>query len=59
MGYTPYKVTHASDNFDQLYDYAVELIKKGHAFVCNETKDIIKKKRSEGLPSVNRDRPIE
>lgn len=25
-GYTPYKVTYASDYFDQLYAWAVELI---------------------------------
>lgn len=27
-------VRYASDYFDQLHDYAVELIKAGHAFVC-------------------------
>ncbi|GCC41247.1 hypothetical protein chiPu_0024999, partial [Chiloscyllium punctatum] len=27
LGYKPYAVTHASDYFDQLYDWAVELIK--------------------------------
>lgn len=26
VGYTPYAVTHASDNFQQLYDWAEELI---------------------------------
>lgn len=59
MGYEPFKVTHASDNFDKLYDFAVILIKNGHAFVCDETKDEMKHKRSEGLPSRNRDRPVE
>ncbi len=30
---------YASDYFDQLYNYAVELIKKGKAFVCDLTPD--------------------
>lgn len=38
MGYEPWKITHASDNFGYLYDYAVQLIKQGNAFVCSETK---------------------
>jgi glutaminyl-tRNA synthetase len=45
MGYEPWKITHASDNFQQLYDYAVQLIKQGDAFVCSETADEIKRKR--------------
>lgn len=39
MGYKPMTITHASDNFDQLYEYAVQLIKSGNAFICSETKD--------------------
>ena len=27
-GFKPYKITHASDHFDKLYNYAVELIKR-------------------------------
>jgi glutaminyl-tRNA synthetase len=38
MGYNPWKITHASDNFQQLYEFAVKLIRDGNAFVCNETK---------------------
>ena len=30
-GFKPYKVTHSSDSFQQLYDLAVELIKR---WVC-------------------------
>ena len=33
LGYKPWKITHDSDNFQQLYDYAVQLIKNGKAFV--------------------------
>uniref|UniRef100_A0A3Q2E2Q1 Glutamine--tRNA ligase n=1 Tax=Cyprinodon variegatus TaxID=28743 RepID=A0A3Q2E2Q1_CYPVA len=36
LGYTPYQVTHASDNFQKLYDLAVDLIRRGHAYVCHQ-----------------------
>ncbi|XP_014245016.1 probable glutamine--tRNA ligase [Cimex lectularius] len=42
LGYKPYKITHSSDYFDQLYNWAVELIKKGHAYVCHQKQDEIK-----------------
>ncbi len=35
----------ASDYFDKLYDYAVELIKKGKAYVCHLTSDEIREYR--------------
>ncbi len=59
MGYEPWKVTHSSDNFEQLYQFAVQLIKQGDAFVCSESAEEMRKKRGEGLPSKDRDRPIE
>lgn len=34
LGYKPFKVTHASDYFQELYDLAVKLIKKDKAYVC-------------------------
>ena len=34
MGYTPYKITYASDYFDQLLEYAKQLIHQGDAYVC-------------------------
>lgn len=37
MGYEPWKITHASDCFEQLYHFAIKLIKQGDAFVCSET----------------------
>ena len=36
LGHRPYKVTFASDYFPQLYQYAVELIRHGHAYVCHQ-----------------------
>jgi len=40
---------YASDYFQQLYDWAIELIKKGKAFVCDLTPDQIREYR--GTPS--------
>ena len=59
MGYEPWKVTHASDNFDQLYKFAIQLIKQGDAFVCSESKEEVKSKRAEGKPSKDRNRSVE
>ncbi|XP_044512898.1 glutamine--tRNA ligase [Gracilinanus agilis] len=57
LGYKPYKVTHASDYFDQLYAWAVELIHRGHAYVCHQHVEEIKGHNPP--PSPWRDRPIE
>ncbi|GFR75251.1 glutamine--tRNA ligase-like [Elysia marginata] len=56
LGYKPYKITHASDNFDELYECAVELIKKGHAYVCHMPADALKGFNTPDSPW--RDRPI-
>ena len=45
MGYEPWKITHASDSFDILYEYAITLIKQGDAFVCSEPTEEMRKKR--------------
>lgn len=55
LGYKPYKITHSSDNFQQLYDWAVLLIKKGLAYVCHQKADEIK--GFNPPPSPWRDRP--
>ncbi|XP_019746738.1 glutamine--tRNA ligase [Hippocampus comes] len=57
LGYTPYAVTHASDNFQQLYDLALELIRRGHAYVCHQKGEELKGHNTP--PSPWRDRPIE
>ncbi|CAG9840357.1 unnamed protein product [Diabrotica balteata] len=57
LGYTPYKITHSSDYFDQLYTWAIELIKKGLAYVCHQTADEMKGFNPQ--PSPWRDRPVE
>ena len=38
LGFSPAKVTYASDYFPQLYDYGKELISRGHAYVCHQEK---------------------
>jgi glutaminyl-tRNA synthetase len=53
----------ASDYFEQLYDYAVHLIKIGKAYVDSLTDDEIREYRGTvtepGRPSPYRDRPVE
>jgi glutamyl/glutaminyl-tRNA synthetase len=39
MGYSPFRVTYASDHFQRLYELAIELIKRGHAYVCHQTSE--------------------
>jgi len=39
------KMFHASDYFQQLYDYAVQLIERGHAYVDSLTADEIREHR--------------
>lgn len=57
LGYKPAKVTHSSDNFQQLYDWAKVLIRKGLAYVCHQGADEMK--GFNPLPSPFRDRPME
>lgn len=52
----------ASEYFDQMYEYAVELIKKGLAYVCELTPEEMRANRGDlSNPAVSpyRDRPIE
>lgn len=57
LGYKPYEITHSSDYFDELYNWAVQLIKSNLAYVCHQTADEMKGFNPE--PSKWRDRPIE
>lgn len=54
---------YASDYFQQLYDFAVELIKRGKAFVCDLTADEIREYRGTltepGKESPYRNRSVE
>ena len=57
------RLCFASDYFQQMYDYAVELVKRGHAYVCDLTSDEIKNTRGTltepGKDSPFRNRSIE
>jgi glutaminyl-tRNA synthetase len=53
----------ASDYFQQMYDYAIELIKKGKAYVCEQTADEVREYRGTltepGKDSPYRNRSVE
>ena len=57
------RLFYASDYFDQLHDYAVQLIKQGDAYVCDLNADEIREYRGTltrpGKDSPYRNRPIE
>ncbi len=53
------QVTYSSDYFQQLYDFAVQLIKDNKAFVCHQSSEEIAASREAKTPSPWRDRPIE
>jgi glutaminyl-tRNA synthetase len=57
------RLYYASDYYDQLFEWAVKLVKKGKAFVCDLTADQIREYRgtltTPGRPSPYRDRSVE
>ncbi len=63
LGYDWKNIFYASDYFQQLWDFAVQLIKDGKAYVDEQSaEDIAKQKGTPTLPGQNspyRDRPIE
>jgi len=42
LGHRPHKITFASDYFPLLYQYAMELIQRGHAYVCHQHPEELK-----------------
>ncbi|MEQ8846143.1 glutamine--tRNA ligase/YqeY domain fusion protein [Botrimarina sp.] len=57
------RLLHASDYFETLYEWSVELIKAGHAFVCEQNADQMRAARGTltepGEPSPFRGRSVE
>jgi len=49
---------YASDYFDQIYEYAVMLVKKGKAYVCDLTPDQTDEYRRQAKESPFRNRPV-
>ena len=45
LGHEPAETTYSSDYFPQLYDFAVQLIKSGNAYVCFQSKEEVGKSR--------------
>ncbi|KAG8901297.1 hypothetical protein FRB99_005412 [Tulasnella sp. 403] len=41
LGYEPWKITYSSDYFQELFDLAVELVKRDKAYVCHCTAEEI------------------
>ncbi len=63
MGFTPDRVLYGSDYSDKIYEYAVELIKKGKAYVCDLTPEQMREFRGTltepGKDSPYRNRSVE
>lgn len=57
IGYEPYKITHASDHFDTLYEWGKELIRRDLAYVCHQKGEELKGFNVAESPW--RNRPIE
>ena len=57
------RLYYASDYFDKFYEYAIQLIKKGKAYVCHLSEDEIRQYRGTvkqaGKASPYRERPVE
>ncbi|OYO05600.1 glutamine--tRNA ligase/YqeY domain fusion protein [Enemella evansiae] len=63
LGFTPASVRHASDYFEQIYQWAEELVRQGKAYVDDQDTDTISEQRGgygkPGIASPYRDRPVE
>ena len=63
LGFEWDELKHASDYFEQLYNYAVELIKQGKAYVDSSTAEEVRQMRGSltepGTPSPYRNRSVE
>lgn len=63
LGFKWDKEVYASDYFDQLYDWAVQMIKDGKAYVDEQPSEVITEQRKNptegGIESPYRNRPVE
>ena len=63
LGFSWSELRHASDYFEQLYNYAIELIKLNKAYVCSLNSDEIRKQRGTltepGIESPYRNRSVD
>ena len=62
LGFKWGNIYHASDYFQQLWDFAVRLIKEGKAYVDEQSSELIAQQKGTptqaGIPSPYRDRPV-
>jgi len=56
---TPDRHTRTSDYFEQMFEYAEQLIKQGDAYCDNSSAEEMKKQREERAPSPYRDTAVE
>ncbi|MDR1202674.1 MAG: glutamine--tRNA ligase/YqeY domain fusion protein [Tannerellaceae bacterium] len=63
LGYSWHEIYYASDYFQQLFDFAILLIKEGKAYVDEQSADTIAKQKGTptqpGIESPYRNRPVE
>ncbi|KAK6134127.1 hypothetical protein DH2020_032127 [Rehmannia glutinosa] len=59
MGWEPFKITYSSDYFQELYELAVELIRRGHAYVDHQVITSTLSGWEKKMNSPWRERPIE
>ncbi|MDR0844982.1 MAG: glutamine--tRNA ligase/YqeY domain fusion protein [Tannerella sp.] len=63
LGFRWENVYYASDYFQQLYDFAISLIKKGHAYIDEQSSEVIAQQKGTptqaGTESPYRNRPVE
>jgi glutaminyl-tRNA synthetase len=65
LGFKPFKITHASDHFDRLYELAEDLIKRDKGYVCYCTAEEVnaqrggKDNRGPRFECKHRNRPVE
>lgn len=53
LGWTPERTTYSSDNFQKLYELALELIHKGLAYCCDMTKPEMEVQRELAMKRAN------
>ncbi|MEO0558273.1 MAG: glutamine--tRNA ligase/YqeY domain fusion protein [Bacteroidota bacterium] len=63
LGFEPFEIRFASDYFEQFYAWAVDLVRRGLAYVDSQTEEEIREGRGTvmepGTPSPFRSRPVE
>ncbi|KAI8843356.1 tRNA synthetases class I, catalytic domain-containing protein [Chytriomyces cf. hyalinus JEL632] len=59
LGIKPDRITHTSDCFDVIYEYALKLIKKGLAYVDDSTQEVMREERMALIESKCRNLSVE